>query len=308
MTAGRAGAAVRAGAVLCGLAVAVLASGCGERTGGPGERVAPVEESVQNGIRVRMEKVAAAWQGSAALTQWREGYHPLDPQDWSPPGGFHSGEDKEAAVNGNFVLRASLPAGLPAPTPVRWADGSELALPLLGAQEVYGQLNQAKGPVPDPEHALPVTAVRFGESAVRTSRGEARVPAWLFTVEGYDAPLVRVAIRPQDLPKPPVEPIATFDAGTSPLSGYTGGAPEATTLTLSAGHGACDGGVAVEVLEGADTVVLAGRILPGEHGPDAPCPAVMLHQEVEVTLTRPVGGRVLLDSASGAPLERGGSR
>ncbi|MFD9727893.1 hypothetical protein [Streptomyces sp. NPDC059072] len=300
MAAGRTG----AGAVVSGLmvAAALLTAGCGAAPGGAGraERTAPAD------TRPRMERVAAAWEGSAALKQWRDGFHPLGEQDWAPTGGFRSGEDKAAAVNGNFVLRAGLPADPPPATPVRWDAGGELALPLLSAQEAYEQLGRGKGPAGQPDHALPITAVVFGETAVRTSRGPARVPAWLFTVEGYDAPLARIAIRPQELPKPPIEPLRTVDGGTAPLSGHSAASPDATSFEVTAGHGACDGGVAVDVLEGTDTVVLAGRILPGEKtGRDAACPAIMLEQNVPVTLTRPVGERIVIDSESGAPLEKG---
>ncbi|MFE3765580.1 hypothetical protein ACFXPI_27905 [Streptomyces sp. NPDC059104] len=74
---------------------------------------------------------------------------------------------------------------------------------------------------------------------------------------------------------------------------------------MDVGHGACDGGVAVDVLEGADTVVLTGRVLPGRTTgePGTVCPMVRLSQTVPVALTRPLGTRVLLDAASGAPLE-----
>lgn len=225
--------------------------------GGRAERAAPVD------TRPRMERVAAAWEGSAALRQWREGFHPLGEQDWAPSGGFRSGEDKAAAVNGHFVLRTTLPADLPPATPIRWPDGGELALPLLGAQEAYGQIDRAKAPAGG-ERPLSVTAVRFGETTVPTSRGRARVPAWLFTVEGYDTPLARIAIRAQELPAPPIEPLGAFADGTAPLSGHSAGSPEATSFEVTAGHGSCDGGVAVDVLEGVDTVVLAGRILPGK--------------------------------------------
>uniref|UniRef100_A0AAU2JWT2 Lipoprotein n=1 Tax=Streptomyces sp. NBC_00049 TaxID=2903617 RepID=A0AAU2JWT2_9ACTN len=300
----------RATAALCvPLAALVLVAGCGtERAGGsPGEGPGRVlgqsrtpGQSHRPATGPRMAEVSAAWEGSAAVRQWREGFHPLEEQDWQPPGGFRSGEDKAAFAERNFVLRVALPAG-PAPaTVVHWSDGSTLTLPLLTAGEAYGQIGQG----PDRDHALPVTGVRFGETSVRTSRGPARVPAWLFTVEGYATPLARIAIRAQDLPKPPVEPLGTFDDGTAPLFGHSAESPEVTAFEVTAGHGGCDGGVAVDVLEGTDTVVLAGRILPGpELGPDQGCAAMMYHERVPVTLSRPLGDRIVVDAASGTALE-----
>ncbi|MER6313304.1 hypothetical protein ABT237_05990 [Streptomyces sp. NPDC001581] len=287
---------------MCALAAVLLTAACGA-PGGAHED-APVNTrpetrtDTRTAIRQRMEQVAAAWEGSAALRQWREGFHPLGEQDWQPPGGFRSGEDKAAYIGKSFVLRTELPVTLPPATPVRWPDGSTLTLPLQSAAQAYGEIDED----PDRAPALTVTGVRFGETTVRTSRGPARVPAWLFTVEGYETPLARIAVAPQEFPKPPIEPLGTFDGGTAPLLAHTA-APGATELTVQAGHGSCDGGVAVDVLEGADTVVLAGRILPGvEPGQGGGCDAVMHTQSVTVTPARPVGARLLVDAATGAPL------
>ncbi|MFF4423533.1 hypothetical protein ACFY04_22600 [Streptomyces sp. NPDC001549] len=293
-------AGVRAGAVLCGLMAVALTAGCGApQPEAPG--AAPLRPRPDS--RARMEQVAAAWEGSAALRQWREGYHPLDPQDWQPTGGFHSGEDKGAYAEGNFVLRAGLPDTPPPDTPIRRPDGSTLTLPLQSAAQAYGEI--ARGPGRDREHALPVTGVRFGESTVRTSRSPARVPAWLFTVEGYDTPLIRIAVSPGEVVPPPVLPLEDADGRTARLFGLQG-APEATTVGVTAGHGSCDGGVAVDVLEGVGTVVLSGRILPGAAlEPGTACDAMLRTLKVEVVLSRPVGDRIVVDATTGRALEQG---
>ncbi len=140
---------------------------------------------------------------------------------------------------------------------------------------------------------------------MRTSRGPARVPAWLFTVEGYDAPLARIAVGPQELPTPPLQPLEDAGGGTASLFGHSG-TPDASAFSVTAGHGSCDGGVAVDVLEGAGTVVLPGWILPGAGvPPGTACDAMMRTQSVPVMLSRPVGDRIVVDAATGAPLERG---
>ncbi|MEU8779545.1 hypothetical protein [Streptomyces sp. NPDC048606] len=281
--------------------LATLGAGCG-RGGGP-PRGGP-EDTLP-----RRERVAAAWQDPQVLRQWRSGFHPLGAQDWQPAGGFRSGADKAAHAAGNFTLRAELPAAPPPAVPVRFPDGGEVAVGLLTAGEAYAELDRA--PDGDPTlSALTVTAVRFATTPARTGRGPAEVPAWLFTVEGYDTPLPRFAVRPEALPKPPIEPLAPFEGGAAPLWGYVAVPPGATSFEVTAGHGACDDGVAVDVLEGADTVVLAGRILPskdprgarGAHG-ESGCDMSLRRAKVLVTLSRPPGERILLDSLSGAPLE-----
>lgn len=105
-------------------------------------------------------------------------------------------------------------------------------------------------------------------------------------------------------PEPPIAPLDTFDHGTAPLFGHSARSADTASFTVTAGHGSCDAGVAVDVLEGAGTVVLAGRILVRtDLEPGAGCDAMMHVATVPVTLSRPVGDRVLLDAASGAPLE-----
>ncbi|MFG2989747.1 hypothetical protein ACGFZK_10745 [Streptomyces sp. NPDC048257] len=283
-----------AGAVLCGLVVVALTAGCGA----PG----PDEGATNPGrpdTRTRMEQVAAAWEDSAAVRRWREGFRPLAPQDWQPPGGFRSGEDKAAYLVGNFELRTGLPDAPPPVTPIHWPDGSTLTLPLQTAAQAYGEIDR----LPNRDHALPVTGVRFGETTVNTSRGPARVPAWLFTVDGYDAPLARIAVGPQEVVTPPIVPVEDPGGSAAELFGHQG-APEATTVSVSAGHGGCDAGAVVDVLEGAGTVVLAGRILPGTRGPGAVCDAMLHVQTVQVVLSRPVGGRIIVDAGTGRALEQ----
>ncbi|WP_327264597.1 hypothetical protein OG444_26950 [Streptomyces sp. NBC_01232] len=291
------------GAVLCGLAVAALTAGCGAPGPQPGRGIV---HGAPPDTRTRMEQVAAAWADSAVVRRWREGFHPLDPQDWQPPGGFRSGEDKAAHAAGNFVLRTGLPDALPPATAVQWPDGSTLTLPLRTAAQAYGEIDRVPDRAPDRDQALAVTAVRFGGTTVRTSRGPARVPAWLFTVEGYDTPLARIAVAPQEAVTPPIVPVDDPDGTTARLFGHRS-APEATTLRVSASHGSCDAGVAVDVLESAGTVVLAGRILSGAPGPGVvACDAMLRVQTVQVALSRPVGGRIVVDATTGGALEQTG--
>ncbi|WP_404956173.1 hypothetical protein [Streptomyces sp. 147326] len=59
--------------------------------------------------------------------------------------------------------------------------------------------------------------------------------------------------------------------------------------------------VAGYVLEGADTVVLAGRIV-ADAQPGTSCDAATRMETVPVTPARPLGARLVIDAATGALL------
>ncbi|TDC36618.1 hypothetical protein, partial [Micromonospora sp. KC213] len=173
----------------------------------------------------RAVEVAEAWQPDAT---WTSGYVPLqgptvlvgDP-DLTP--------DLEAALAAGWYRdQIEIPATRPATGTIRFPDG-KLTVPLVSAAEAYRQLDQGdpppcdgrpKAPAPTgeprPDGAvsapagtacipLTVTAVTLGTVPIRTSRGQAEVPAWLFTVTELGTRVARVAVAPQAvtaLPEP----------------------------------------------------------------------------------------------------------
>ncbi|MFE9021039.1 hypothetical protein ACFYNL_21090 [Streptomyces sp. NPDC007808] len=278
--------------VLLGL-LGLFTAGCGpvaESAGG----VEPAPDT-----RPRARDVAAAWDGSPAAAAWRKGYYPMADAVQLPEGAFHDEADKEAYLSRNFELRGELPEAPRKDGEVTWEGGGSLTLPLMGAREAYERLGDGSGPGP----RLTVTGVRLGETKLATSRGPATVPAWLFTIEGYDTPLKRVALDPSKLPEPPVEP-----AGDTPsdalwdLSALVDVSEDGRAVTVLAHHGACDDGPAVDVLETDGSVVLSGYILGSN---DGPCTSELLADEVTVELDRPLGDRVLLDAFTGRPVPHG---
>ncbi|WP_405488519.1 hypothetical protein [Streptomyces sp. NBC_00096] len=288
------------------------AAGC-EGSGAP-------RSGATSDLRPRMAEVARAWEGSPALKEWREGFHLLEDPVRLPSGAFRDGYDKIAYEERNFTLRGKLAAQPGRSGRISWADGAALDVTTLSVGATYEALTggaltggalaggeprggMPTGGVPAREHPLTVTGVRSGELTMKTSRGPARVPVWFFDLEGYAEPLARVALADAGPARPPIGPVRPFAGGAAELFGHGAADPAVTAFSVEAGHGACDGGVAVEVLEGVDTVVLGGRVLPGKKLPEgAVCAAVMLKASVPVTLTRPLGNRVLIDAVSGAAL------
>ncbi|MEV7419044.1 hypothetical protein [Streptomyces sp. NPDC089919] len=248
-------------------------------------------------LKSRMRAVADAWDASPAVQSWRQGFFPLAPLVREPVGAWHSGADKQAYLEQNIVfpgraaVRESGTEGA-----VRWAGGQRLAVPLMPAGEAYRRL--APGGGNGRPHPLRITGARLGEIDLLTSRGPAKVPAWLFTLAGYDTPLVRVAVEDSKLPVTPAQ--VAVDAASALV--LTAISADGRVLTVSAGHGDCDGGARVEVLEAIDSVVLSGSAIPSKEDRDQVCDLVLRTEPVTVRLSHPLAGRIPLDALTGAPL------
>ncbi|MBQ1088952.1 hypothetical protein [Streptomyces sp. B93] len=278
------------------LALCAAVAGCGGQR--PADRVArDGEAAAERAARARA--VAGAWDGSEAEKAWRDGFHPLGDLVQLPEDAFHSDGDKRAYVAGDLVLRGELPTVAPARGRVTWPDGETLGLPLTTARGAYDELARGGGDGPH----LTVTGARLGATTLATSRGPATVPAWLFTLKGYDTPMKRVAVAPSALPEPPVAAVREFEhGGLWRLPRLVTVAPDGRSLVVAAGHGACDDGPGVDVLETGGSVVLSAHVVGGTGGE---CPAVMLEKDVTVRLERPPGERLVLDAVTGRPVPRG---
>ncbi len=136
--------------------------------------------------------MAAAWDGSQAAEAWRKGYHPMGEHVQPPENGLRGEADKRAFETRNFELRSELPAASSRMGQVTWERGGSLKVPLTGAQEAYASLDRSSGPGPH----LTVTRAEPGVMTLATHRGPAAIPAWLFTLEGYDTPLKQAAVAP----------------------------------------------------------------------------------------------------------------
>ncbi|MFG1868802.1 hypothetical protein [Micromonospora arborensis] len=300
----------------------LLAAGCAPNGAEPTDR--PSTGTRHTGaFDQRATEVAEAWRPGP---DWRTGYVPLEgPTLLTGNPGFTS--DIEAAFRAGWY-RAQVP--IP-PTRVageiRFPDG-RLTLPLVSAAEAYRQLDQGD-PLPCPGRpkrpglptpggpsvepgpdgwatsttqtaclSLTVTGVTYGTVPVRTSRGEAQVPAWLFTIEELATPVIRLAVAatavtPVPEPTAPAQPLADGLVAAQDLTAIDG-----ARLTMRLGVGACDSAITPLVWERPDVVVVGGSVTRGT----GVCPAVLKLEPVTVTLAAPLGARPVLDVFTGAPL------
>ncbi|MGW1024984.1 hypothetical protein ACWD4J_14995 [Streptomyces sp. NPDC002577] len=281
-TSGTAG--MRALAILTAIGVGAV-TGCGSEKGA-GDHA----EAVVN----RARQVAAAWDGSKAAAAWRAGYHPMGEVIQLPRGGLQSKADQQAYQDHSFVLDGKLPTTWPKNGRVAWDGDGLLTRPLVEPDSSYKTLASAR--VGGNPH-LTVTGAKLGEMSVATSRGPAVVPAWLFSLEGYDSPLKQAAVIPSKMPQSPIR--RATDVPGYPLNRLVQIAADGRSVTVVALHGVCDRGPAVDVLETRGSVVLSASV---KHPDDSDCTAQGRLTQVTVKLDRPLGDRVLLDALTGQPV------
>jgi len=231
----------------------------------------------------------------------------MDASDLTPVpsnAGFSSQQEKDAFGSGHFKLAGTLPAG-PLPGLVRWANGSTLQLPLLTARAAFAELAvQRPCGGPDACGQLTVTGAQPGAVTVRTSRGLASVPAWRFTVAGLGWKVSEVAVARNALAVlPGYGPIPPAGQNTPGVNVLTAVSADGRTLTFSFIGSACDAAWGAYRFESNATVVVGSWEKPSAG--NTPCPAVGMPRTARVTLSRPLGTRVILDVASGLPLVSG---
>ncbi|GGP81885.1 hypothetical protein [Streptomyces sindenensis] len=248
----------------------------------------------------RARQVAAAWDGSAASAVRRAGYFPTGEQTQLPKGGLRTKADEQAYESQNFVLRGSLPTG-PKDGRVTWSGKAALTRPLVEADASYRAL--ASTSAKDEPH-LSVTGAKLGEMKLVTSRGPATVPAWLFTLDGYDTPLKRAAAVPSTPPRPPIGP--TSNISGHPIHQFVRTSADGLSVTVIVLQGNCEDAPAVKSLETSDSVVLSSPVQSTNRGGN--CTKRGKLRQVTVELERPVTDRVLLDALTGEPVPYLGRR
>ncbi|MFJ9629207.1 hypothetical protein ACIRU8_16045 [Streptomyces sp. NPDC101175] len=283
----------RVGPLLAPLLGVCLLAGCGtDRSADDGR----ANDQPPRAQEKRAREVADAWHGSAAAAAWSKGYYPMADPTRPPESGWHSDADKRAYETGNIVRRGRLPTTGITRGKVKWRSGSTLPRPLVEPNTAYQSFahHNSAGP------RLTVTGVKLGETTITTSRGTATVPAWLFTLEGYDTPLEQVAVTPSSLPGPPVGRAGQGSAdGLWSVPRLARTAPDSRALTVRATHGACDDGPVVNVLETDESIVLYATVTGARSGP---CTAQTIEQDVRVELRQPLADRVVLDALTARPV------
>jgi hypothetical protein len=297
------------------LALLLTAAGCATNEG--------ASTSSTAAFASRAAAIESAWHGALsgpAGQAWHTGLVPLQDLTVAPSGLTTAAQT--SITWGWYVTGADLPTAVPTGGQVRFSDGGTLPVPLLSAADAYHGMRRGdphcdgqtgttpastsatSGPVGGPATqdcaVLTVVGARFGQTTLRTSRGEATVPAWLFTVRELAQPVARVAFDPAAVTPVPYPDIPALPGGQQ--SGLAGAVSitnvGADRLEFTIGIGACDRDPVGLVSETADAVVIGGSDQPATGS----CIGSLLYQPVSITLAQPLGTRAVFDVVSGRPL------
>ncbi|WP_428961773.1 hypothetical protein [Micromonospora fluostatini] len=273
----------------------------------------------------RAAQVADAWRPGPT---WTSGYVPLQEPTVLVGDPAFTPQTEQAYRSGWYRVRVDLPTARPPDGVIRFPAGTR-SVPLVSAADAYRHLDQGDPPscppepgggVPEPRKggpvvppgpddpvqsqapracvSLTVTEVALGTAPVRTSRGVAQVPAWLFTVAELDARVARLAVAPEAVDAvpdatPPSSPAPEGLVGAVGLDAVAG-----DRIDLRLGLGACDTDITPLVWERDDLVVLGGGVV---RSTDV-CTEQLHLEPVSVTLRAPLGNRTVLDALTGAPV------
>jgi hypothetical protein len=156
----------------------------------------------------------------------------------------------------------------------------------------------AKGP--PVTSRLTVTGVRLGTAVFGTDRGQRQLPAWLFALAGVRDPAGVLAVAGSRIFTPPGRP-----ANGRPFVAGARLGPDGRTLTVEfagapSGTGPCSARYTLNRAVSSTAVAVAVQ----EHKRDgtALCAAVGYPRRVTVVLPAPLGGRALVDAASGVAI------
>jgi hypothetical protein len=305
---------------LLGISVILALAGCAQPSGtGDGSEVATPDRRWES-FEQRATEVAQAWQAVPARSGWQDGYVPLQDPTVVGPDVTFTDSTRQAFFAGWYRTQLQPPADKPADGIIRFPDGT-LEVPLQSAAEAYQAIDQGdpppcpgRPPAPlsptggpdDPVGSdsstacipLTVTAVELGTTLIHTSRGEATVPAWLFTIDELDAQVARVAVAPSAVTPPPEFSAPGQTAGTDLVAAQDIVSIHGAELTYRLGVGTCDENI-TPLVNGYDDVVVVGGGVTRASGV---CTDQLLIEPVTVKLDEPVGARPVLDALTGQVL------
>ena len=263
-------------------------------------------------FQTRAAVVAKAWEDSGILKAWTTGFVPLEELRIDPVvSGKGPNEDFGISYTNGCIRTRSPLADKAGHGIVRFADGTSLPVPLVGAQTAYSRLpkRSANCPMADKPSWLTITAARLSTVEIRTTRGQGIVPAWHYTVAGLTQPFISVAVAPSAISALPHLKLGEHQPGRDGLVSAGGlaakkangsSAPKGDVLVFRIRFGACDKDPRGLVQETSELVIIGGSVTPNTSG--LPCVAMQQRRQVEVRMKEPVGSRVIVDAVSAIPM------
>jgi hypothetical protein len=222
--------------------------------------------------------------------------------DWEPT---VAKNHEPALAAGLLTAPTPLSDGNPGRKQVRWLGGDSIDVDVLSAADALEDLIAAAGGATcDDCLPLRVTEANLATGLVGTSLGPAEAPLWVFTIEGTDVRVTRVAVDPSVTVAPP-----PFNADHPPDGvsiDLATGTPGARKLTVSFSGAAKDGSVAcgadytAEAVESDLAVVVI--VIERRNPTETACRPAAKTRTATVTLKEPLGARAVLEVRQGLPV------
>jgi hypothetical protein len=206
--------------------------------------------------------------------------------------------DKAALTGGALIASTPLAQDAPAKQQVRWTDGPTVDTEVLSPAQALSDL------IADVAHPcasctpLEITDAKLATSLAQTSTGPAEVPTWVFTINGTAVRVTRVAVDRSVTVTPGPWNVDDPPAGLSIYAAR--GTPDSRSIDVqfigaSKSCGAVD---STEAVESGQAVV----VLVDEQLGDAGCSADGVPHIATVSLSAPLGNRVVLEGRQGLPV------
>jgi hypothetical protein len=192
----------------------------------------------------------------------------------------------------DFSKLAVAAGAIDAPAVMPPSSGVAAGMPIISADEALAILRNGTG---QEAERIRASAVQLGEADFVTDRGPVKLPAWLFSLPGVSQPIAVIAVAP---------PARFAAADAAPLGGSITANVDAsgTAVTVmftgaAEGDGPCTADYRLDLIE--DDAFVEATITETRSGSHS-CQAVGYPREATATLNRPLGGRVLVEAATGA--------
>jgi hypothetical protein len=215
-------------------------------------------------------------------------------------------KDKPALAGGALVASAPLSEDRPGKREVHWTDGPKVDTQVLSAAQAFDALVADVDAPCDTCTPLEVTAANLATSLAETSNGPAEVPTWVFTIKGTAVRVTRVAVDGSVTVTPPPwnadDPpeglsidLAIGDAGSRTLDVEFVGAPKGADDPCGADYTA-------EAVESDLAVVVIVHAVGHDGAAPPGCRLVGKTRTATVSLSAPLGARVVLEGRQGLPV------
>jgi hypothetical protein len=218
--------------------------------------------------------------------------------NYSPANGFTTGDGKIAAFCNKYVLGTTLPPNVSFEAVATWTNGTTASYRGISAAAALAAITSAQTEMQSSDCAavqpLVIKGVRLGFFDFITDRGKAQMTSWLFSAPGMNG----------EVAYPAIVPTAFWSGGMLPRFSSGGAVMSADGRSLAytfAGApdipGNCGADYRFVVVESFSAAAFALQAIshasPGEQ---VACPAIAQELTITVTLARPLGGRVFVDT------------